>query len=81
MDAKTVDSMLRQSRAALILAACLLLVPGVAFSDSSSNPPRADYVQGPDGSSLELGKSILSPRPRDQMGTRRRTVYGYCLTR
>ena len=61
MKATTVDSMLRRSRqAALVLAIGLLLGPGVAFSDSSSNSPASTPIDY--GMPEHLGRQV-APTP------------------
>ena len=61
MNAKIVDSILRRStRAAPILVAYFLLVPGLARSDSSANPPGSAQIDY--GMPERLGRQV-SPTP------------------
>ncbi len=61
MNAKIVDSILRRStRAAPILVAYFLLVPGLARSDSSSNPPGSTRIDF--GMPEHLGRQV-APTP------------------
>ena len=61
MNAKIVDSILRRStRAAPILVAYFLLVPGLARSDSSANPPGSAQIDY--GMPERLGRQVL-PTP------------------
>jgi len=61
VNAKIVDSILRRStRAAPILVAYFLLVPGLARSDSSANPPGSAQIDY--GMPERLGRQV-SPTP------------------
>ena len=61
MNAKIVDSILRRStRAASILVAYFLLVPGLARSDSSTNPPGSTRIDF--GMPEHLGRQV-APTP------------------